>query len=81
MSAHKKFQLKAQNQESAVDPYMPHWRTGMHNEYETSNPCNNILPEPKRYLHEQIVHDNVNIPSTLYGPNSFFRCYSGHNLR
>ena len=34
MSAHKKFQLKTQNFNSkwlAVDPYMPPWRTGMHN--------------------------------------------------
>ena len=31
MSAHKKFQLKAQNQWLAVDPYMPPRRTGMHN--------------------------------------------------
>ena len=31
MSAHKKFQLKAQNQWLAVDPYMPPRRSGMHN--------------------------------------------------
>ena len=31
MSAHIKFQLKAQNQELAVDRYMPPRRTGMHN--------------------------------------------------
>ena len=31
MSAHKKFQLKAQNKWLAVDPYMPPRRTGMHN--------------------------------------------------
>ena len=31
MSAHKKFQLKAQNLWLAVDPYMPPRRTGMHN--------------------------------------------------
>ena len=30
MSAHKKFQLKAQNQWLAVDPYMPPRRSGMH---------------------------------------------------
>ena len=30
MSAHKKFQLKAQNLWLAVDPYMPPRRTGMH---------------------------------------------------
>ena len=29
MSAHKKFQLKAQNKELAVDPHMPPRRTGM----------------------------------------------------
>ena len=31
MSAHKKFQLKAQNYWLAVDPYMPPRRTEMHN--------------------------------------------------
>ena len=31
MSAHKKFQLKAQNYWLAVDPYMPPQSTGMHN--------------------------------------------------
>ena len=31
MSAHKKFQLKAQNWWLAVDPYMPPRRSGMHN--------------------------------------------------
>ena len=31
MSAHKKFQLKAQNKWLAVDPYMPPRRSGMHN--------------------------------------------------
>ena len=31
MSAHKKFQLKAQNKWLAVDPYMPPRRMGMHN--------------------------------------------------
>ena len=30
MSAHKKFQLKAQNKWLAVDPYMPPRRSGMH---------------------------------------------------
>ena len=34
MSARKKFQLKAQNKELAVDPYMPPRRKGMHNEVE-----------------------------------------------
>ena len=37
MSAHKKFQLKAQNLWLAVDPYMPPRRTGMHN-YLTERP-------------------------------------------
>ena len=31
MSEHKKFQLKAQNLELAVDRYMPPLMTGMHN--------------------------------------------------
>ena len=35
MSAHKKFQLKAQNKESSVDRYMPPRRTGMHNDGNT----------------------------------------------
>ena len=30
MSAHKKIQLKAQNEWLAVDPYMPPRRSGMH---------------------------------------------------
>ena len=31
MSAHKEFQLKAQNYELSVDPYMHPRMTGMHN--------------------------------------------------
>ena len=37
MSAHKKFQLKAQNQELAVDRYMHPRMTGMHNENRDSS--------------------------------------------
>ena len=42
MSAHNKFQLKAQNYWLAADPYMPPRRTGMHEKYffTTNKVCN-----------------------------------------
>ena len=45
MSAHKKFQLKAQNEWLAVDPYMPPRRSGMHNNIYSSE-----LPEEVEHI-------------------------------
>ena len=53
MSAHKKFQLKAQNYWLAVDPYMPPRRSGMHKKGDTIRSVCNFAIYPNHLQNQK----------------------------